>query len=173
MPYGFFKIAELITIIDTNDACRMPDVERAAAEEVVEYQLKRHEIRLQAVRIALNSPPKKPKKIIKKLRSFADAHKRLLLEGKVPDRIGEYRLTVCTGLSDGERVSKPCPRYDGKNDRCVACGCPDWKIAKMTLKVWYPADICPLQRFSIAAGRRKKKPQSETSSTMGLEKKSE
>ena len=111
-------------------------------------------------------------KPIDKAHSFLNAQISMAREGKIPDAAAGHRLTVCSGLSDGSRVSDACPRYDAKNDLCGACGCPDWKLAKMQIKVWYPADICPLKRFSIIAGRKKKAPKQDDLA-IGLERKSQ
>lgn len=89
--------------------------------------------------------------------SFVKAHAALTLEGKVIDAVAGYRLTVCSGLVDGVRVTAACPKYEAKSDHCKACGCPDWKVAEMKRKVWYPYPICPLKRFSTARGRRRQK----------------
>lgn len=97
---------------------------------------------------------------------FVTASKDLLTQGKVPDHVAEYRLTVCTGLTkDGDKVSKKCPNYVNENGRrgsghCKGCGCPEWGVAEMDRpgkilpgKVWYPMG-CPKGRFAAMPGRR-------------------
>jgi hypothetical protein len=102
-------------------------------------------------------------------RDFAAAHKRLALEGRVPDHVAQYRLTVCTGVTqDGTTVSEACPRYvkeeKGRGSgHCRGCGCPDWPISQMHRegflsslepgKAWFPIG-CPIGRFSPHPGRR-------------------
>lgn len=102
------------------------------------------------------SPPRRPPPV-NLLYDFAAAHLRLVMEGRVRRPVANHRLTVCSGLNAaGERVSDPCPSYNAAKDRCTACGCPDWPIARMRRKVWYPGAICPLGRFGDAPGRRQR-----------------
>ncbi len=101
---------------------------------------------------------------------FAIAHKQLLSQGRVPNEVAHYRLTVCTGhTAEGIKVSMPCPAYTGDQDgrrgsgHCRGCGCPEWEIAEMNRdglmnklapgKAWYPMG-CPKGRFSAEPGRR-------------------
>jgi hypothetical protein len=121
------------------------------------------------------------KSLRKSAREFAAAHKRLITEGRVPDHVAHYRLTVCTGTTkDGKFVSAKCPRYK-KEDKgwgtghCKGCGCPDWPISQMHRngllsdaepgKAWFPIG-CPLGKFSEHPGRRAKA--SITESANGL-----
>ena len=102
-------------------------------------------------------PPPRRAPPVNLLYDFAAAHLRLVMEGRVRRPVADHRLTVCSGrTAGGERVSAACPKYDAAKDHCTACGCPDWPVSKMRRKVWYPAEICPLRRFSIAPGRRAK-----------------
>ncbi len=126
-------------------------------------------IRVEALRIAHEHMGFKP---IRKQSAFdfAVAHKDLLLQGRVPSEVAQYRLTVCTGKNeDGEKVSTQCPAYTGDVDgrrgsgHCEGCGCPKWEIAEMDRngfmesiapgKAWYPMG-CPKGRFSAEPGRR-------------------
>lgn len=109
----------------------------------------------------------KKHKLNAKALEFVTAHARLLKEGRVPQEVGEYRLTVCTGVDpDGNRVTDKCPQYVNENGRrgsghCKGCGCPEWTISEMDTgkvfppgKAWYPMQ-CPKGRFSEHNGRRK------------------
>ena len=103
---------------------------------------------------------------------FAEAHAKLVLEGKVPDEVAEFRLTICTGVTkDGDVVSDKCPNYVRENSargsgHCEGCGCPKWKVAEMHRpkdngkgekffpgKAHYPMG-CPQGRFAAQPGRR-------------------
>lgn len=152
---GFYIVAGQPQIIDVELAAR-ESLSRATDAEVIAFSLKQHSQRIKAAREKISSHTESPPKPSagKKLESFTTAHALLLIEGRVIRKVAEYRHTSCSGLSDGVRVSEPCPRYNAADDYCKACGCPEWRIAKMIRKVWYPADICPLKRFSRVAGRR-------------------
>ena len=100
---------------------------------------------------------------------FATAQAELLLQGRVPKEVAEYRLTVCTGITkDGKKVATVCPNYVNENGRrgsghCKGCGCPEWSLSEMDRsgfmdklapgKAWYPMG-CPKGRFSSQPGRR-------------------
>ena len=102
---------------------------------------------------------------------FAASHQRLMKEGKVPDEVAEYRLTVCTGVDkNGTRITDTCTNYVNENGlrgsgNCKGCGCPKWTVSAMhrprkgggqkTLpgKVWYPMG-CPQGKFAPRHGRR-------------------
>jgi hypothetical protein len=126
---------------------------------------------------ALGKKEEKKKGVAKKAREFAAAHKRLITEGRVPDHVAHYRLTVCTGVTKGgEKVSHRCPRYKLEDKgwgtgHCKGCGCPDWPISQMHRngllsdaepgKAWFPIG-CPLGKFSDHPGRRSKASMSES-----------
>ena len=96
-----------------------------------------------------------------KINDFIVAQKRLLLEGRVPKEIADYRLSICTGLSiEGKPLSTACRHYSGDSKvrgdgLCRSCGCKTWKISEMRIKVYYPMG-CPIERFSEMPGRRVK-----------------
>jgi hypothetical protein len=113
---------------------------------------------------------------LSKMTEFLAAHRNLLREGRVPDEVAHFRLSICTGvLVSGEKVSEPCPNYKITEDsawgtgHCKACGCPDWPISEMHRpkkimepgKAWFPMG-CPQLRFSGMPGRRAKQKQEKS-----------
>lgn len=104
---------------------------------------------------------KKPRSALQLAAEFTEAHRQLLIQGRVPNHVADHRLTICTGVDkDGGLVNDPCPNYRaGKGDkrgdgRCGLCSCPKWPFSQMRRKVWYPVPICPANLFPNAQGRR-------------------
>ncbi len=106
-------------------------------------------------------PRQRSKGVVDKGVEFLKSQARMLTEGKVPEAVAQHRLSICTGKNkEDQEVDPPCMHYAGdKKERgdgiCKSCGCPDWPLAEMKNKVYYSIG-CPVGRFAVMPGRRKK-----------------
>ncbi len=98
-------------------------------------------------------------KLVEKAVSLVRAVKQTAARGPVSEPTRLVRRLMCSGFAtlsiEGKPVDvqgAPCPHFEPLEDdpadgHCTACGCPEWRLSRMSVKWRMRGAPCPAGRY--------------------------